>query len=143
MVAAIAPGTKVQLEVLRGGKKMTVPVTLGTLTDDKETVAKLQPSDVEESIGLRVETITPELARSLRLDNAKGVVVSRVTPDSPAAEAGVQRGDVVREVNRQPITDLDSYTEATSRLTPNTPALFLLERRGSSLYVALKPTKEG
>ena len=143
MVAAIAPGTKVQLEVLRAGKKMTVPVTLGTLTDDKETVAKLQPSDVEESIGLRVETITPELARSLRLDNAKGVVVSRVTPDSPAAEAGVQRGDVVREVNRQPVTDLESYADVTSRLTPNTPALFLLERRGSSLYVALKPTKEG
>jgi len=143
MVAAIAPGTKVQLEVLRAGKKMTVPVTLGTLTDDKETVAKLQPPDVEESIGLRVETITPELARSLRLDNAKGVVVSRVTPDSPAAEAGVQRGDVVREVNRQPVTDLESYADATSRLTPNTPALFLLERRGSSLYVALKPTKEG
>ena len=143
MVAAIAPGTKVQVEVLRAGKKMTVPVTLGTLTDDKETVAKLQPSDVEESIGLRVETITPELARSLRLDNAKGVVVSRVTPDSPAAEAGVQRGDVVREVNRQPVTDLESYADATSRLTPNTPALFLLERRGSSLYVALKPTKEG
>jgi serine protease Do len=143
MVAAIAPGTKVQVEVLRGGKKMTIPVTLGTLTDDKEAAAKLQPSDVEESIGLRVETITPELARSLRLDNAKGVVVSRVTPDSPAAEAGVQRGDVVREVNRQPVTDLESYTEATSHLTPNTPALFLLERRGSSLYVALKPTKEG
>ena len=143
LVAAMAPGTKVQVEVVRGGKKMTVPVTLGTLTDDKETVAKLQPSDVEESIGLRVETITPELARSLRLDNAKGVVVSRVTPDSPAAEAGVQRGDVVREVNRQPVTDLESYTEATSHLTPNAPALFLLERRGSSLYVALKPTKEG
>jgi serine protease Do len=143
MVAAIAPGTKVQVEVVRGGKKMTVPVTLETLTDDKEAAAKLQPPDVEESIGLRVETITPELARSLRLDNAKGVVVSRVTPDSPAAEAGVQRGDVVREVNRQPVTDLESYADATSRLTPNTPALFLLERRGSSLYVALKPTKEG
>jgi serine protease Do len=143
MVAAIAPGTKIQVEVWRSGKKMTIPVTLGTLAEDKETVAKLQPSDVEESIGLRVETITPELARSLRLDNTKGVVVAHVAPDSPAAEAGIQRGDIVREVNRQPVTDLDSYTEVTSHLTPNTPALFLLERRGSSLYVALKPSKEG
>ena len=144
MVAAIAPGTKVQVEVLRGGKKMTIPVTLGTLpAEEKEAAAKLQPSDVEESVGLRVEAITPELARSLRLDNTKGVVVSRVTPDSPAAEAGIQRGDIVREVNRQPVTDMESYSEATSHLTPNTPALFLLERRGSSLYVALKPTKEG
>jgi hypothetical protein len=49
----------------------------------------------------------------------------------------------VREVNRQPVTDIESYADVTSRLTPNTPALFLLERRGSSLYVALKPTKEG
>jgi len=143
MVAAIAPGTKVQVEVLRGAKKMTIPVTLGTLAEEKEAAAKLQPSDVEESVGLRVEAITPELARSLRLDNPKGVVVSRVTPDSPAAEAGIQRGDIVREVNRQPVTDMESYTEATSHLTPDTPALFLLERRGSSLYVALKPTKEG
>jgi|RhiMethySRZTD1v2_1073278.scaffolds.fasta_scaffold06475_9 serine protease Do len=143
MVAAIAPGTKVQVEILRGGKKMTIPVNLGTLAEEKEAAAKLQPSDVEESVGLRVEAITPELARSLRLDNTKGVVVSRVAPDSPAAEAGIQRGDIVREVNRQPVTDIESYTEATSHLTPNTPALFLLERRGSSLYVALKPTKEG
>jgi len=49
----------------------------------------------------------------------------------------------VREVNRQPVTDMESYTEATARLTPNSPALFLLERRGNSLYVALKPSKEG
>ena len=143
MVAAIAPGTTVQVEVLRGGKKMTIPVALGTLAEEKEAAAKLQPSDVEESGGLRVEAITPELARSLRLDNGKGVVVSRVAPDSPAAEAGIQRGDIVREVNRQPVTDIESYSEATSHLTPDTPALFLLERRGSSLYVALKPTKEG
>jgi serine protease Do len=143
LVAAIAPGTKIQLEVVRGGKKITIPVTLGTLPEEKEASAKLQPPDVEESLGLRVEAITPEVARSLRLDNAKGVVVARVAPDSPAAEAGIQRGDIVREVNRQPVMDLESYTEATSHLTPNAPALFLLERRGSSLYVALKPSKEG
>ena len=53
---------------------MTVPVTLGTLTDDKEAAAKLQPPDVEESIGLRVETIT-RTGAPVRLDNAKGVVV--------------------------------------------------------------------
>jgi serine protease Do len=143
LVGATAPGTKVQVEVLRSGKKMTIPVTLGTLPEEKEAAAKLQPSDVEESLGLHVEAITPEVARRLRLDNPKGVVVSQVTPESPAAEAGIQRGDIVREVNRQPVTDMDSYTEATAHLTVNSPALFLLERRGNSLYVALKPGKEG
>lgn len=143
LVAANAPGTRVQVEILRNGKKMTIPVTLGTLTDDKEAALKPQQYDIEESLGLRVEPLTPELARRLRLDNPKGVVVSQVIPDSPAAEAGIQRGDIVREVNRQPVTDMESYTEATSRLTPNAPVLFLLERRGNSLYVALKPSKEG
>jgi serine protease Do len=143
MVAAMTPGTKVSVDILRSGKKLTIPVTLGTLAEEKEASAKLQTPDVEESLGLRVEAITPELVRSLRLDNSKGVVVSQVVPDSPAAEAGIRRGDVVREVNRQPVTDMESYTEATSRLTPDSPALFLLERRGSSLYVALKPSKEG
>ena len=69
--------------------------------------------------------------------------MSQVAADSPAAEAGIRRGDIVREVNRQPVTDLESDTVATSRLTSKAPALFLLERRGSSLYVTLKPGKEG
>ena len=143
MVAAMAPGMKVSVEILRGGKKLTIPITLGTLAEEKAASAKLQTPDVEESLGLRVEAITSELARSLRLDNSKGVVVSQVAPDSPAAEAGIRRGDIVREINRQPVTDMESYTEATSHLTANAPALLLLERRGSSLYVALKPSKEG
>lgn len=143
MVAAFSPGTKVTVEVMRNGKSVTLPVILGTLPEEKETVARLQPSDTETSLGLRVKAITPDMARSLKLENPKGVVVSDVAPDSPAAEAGVQRGDVVREINRQPITDLESYTEATSQLVQNEPALFLLERRGSSLYVPLKPGKEG
>src|SRR5215470_14048210 len=143
MVAALAPSTKVSVDILRSGKKLAISVTLGTLEEEKEASAKLQTSNAEESLGLQVEAITPELARSLRLDNSKGVVVSQVAPESPAAEAGIRRGDIVREVNRQPVTDMQSYTEATSRLTPDSPALFLLERRGSSLYVALKPTKEG
>ncbi len=143
MVATLAPGTKVTVEVIRAGKKVTLPVTLGTLPEEKEAAAKPQPSDSEENLGLRVESITPEVARSLKLDNAKGVVVSRVAPDSPAAEAGVQRGDVVREVNQQPITDLESYMDIASHLTPDEPALFLLERRGNSLFLTLKPGKEG
>jgi serine protease Do len=143
MVATLAPGTKVTVEVMRSGKQITIPVTLGTLPEEKEAAVKSQPSDSEESLGLRVESITPEVARSLKLDNPKGVVVSRVAPDGPAAEAGIQRGDVVREVNQQPVTDLESYTDITSHLAPDTPALFLLERRGNNLFVALKPGKEG
>jgi serine protease Do len=144
LVATVAPGSKVEVELLREGKKLTIPVTLGTLEEEpKEAVARLQPSEVEDTLGLRVETITPEMSKALRLDNTRGVVVSQVAPDGAAAEAGIRRGDVVREVNRHPVVDMESYTEATSHLAQDAPVLFLLERRGNSLYVALKPQKEG
>lgn len=145
LVATVAPGTQVDVDIFRGGKKLTIPVKLGTLKDEEaqEKVARLQPSDVEETLGLQVQAITPEIARTLRLENTEGVVVSQVAPEGPAAEAGVRRGDVVREVNRKPVTDMDSYQETTTQLDPESPVLLLLERRGSGIYVALKPRKAG
>jgi serine protease Do len=144
IVATMAPGTKVEVEVIREGERLSIPVTLGTLEDEKrETVARLQPSDVEETLGLQVQPITPDIARALRLGDTKGVVVSQVVPNGPAAEAGIQRGDVVREVNHKPVTDMASYRHATAQLDSEAPVVFLLERRGNGLYVALKPRKMG
>jgi serine protease Do len=145
MVAALAPGTQVDVDILRGGKKLTIPVKLGTLQDEEqqEKAASLRPSDVEETLGLQVQAITPEVARTLRLENTEGVVVSQIAADGPAAEAGVRRGDIIREINRRSVTDMDAYQEATAQLDPVSPVLLLLERRGSGIYVALKPRKAG
>jgi serine protease Do len=145
MVATVAPGTQVDVDLLRGGKKLTIPVKLGTLKDEEsqEKVGRLQPSDVEETLGLQVQAITPEVARRLRLERTDGVVVSQVAPDGPAAEAGVRQGDLIRELNRRPIPDLETYQDATAQLEPESPVLLLLERRGSGIYVALKPRKAG
>jgi serine protease Do len=145
MVATLAPGTQADVDIVRGGKKLTIPVKLGTLKDEEpqEKVARLQPSDVEETLGLQVQALTPEIARRLRLEGTEGVVVSQVAPDGPAAEAGVRQGDIVRELNRKPITDLETYQDATAQLEPESPVLLLLERRGSGIYVALKPRKAG
>jgi serine protease Do len=145
MVAALAPGTQVDVDILRGGKKLTIPVKLGTLQDEEqqEKAASLRPSDVEATLGLQVQAITPEVARTLRLDNTEGVVVSQIAADGPAAEAGVRRGDIIREINRRSVTDMDAYQEATAQLDPESPVLLLLERRGSGIYVALKPRKAG
>ena len=142
MVAAVLPDTKVDVKIVRGGKTLTIPVTLGKMQDDSpETTARLQPSDVEEALGLRVQAITSEVARALRLEGTDGVVVSQIESAGPAAEAGIRRGDVVREINRKLVTDMESYQDAITQLDPDAPVLMLLERRGNGLYVAVKPRK--
>ncbi|WP_089720459.1 DegQ family serine endoprotease [Candidatus Entotheonella palauensis] len=144
LVATMPPGTSATVDIIREGKTLSVPVILGTLEeDDTQAVAKAKPSDVEVSLGLRVEPITPDIATSLKLENTDGVVVSGVDANGPAAEAGLRRGDVVREINRLPISDLDDYETITSNLRTDTTVLLLVERRGSNLYVALKPEEAG
>ena len=144
LVATMPPGTNVTVDVIREGKVLEVPVVLGTLEEDEaQAAAAPKPSEVEVSLGLRVEPITPDIATSLKLENTDGVVVSGVDANGPAAEAGLRRGDVVREINRLPIGDLDDYETVTSNLRTDTTVLLLVERRGSNLYVALKPEEAG
>jgi serine protease Do len=144
LVATMSPGTPATIDIIREGKTLSVPVVLGTLQEDAEqAVAKVKPSEAEVSLGLRVEPITPDIATSLKLENTEGVVVSGVDVSGPAAEAGLRRGDVVREINRLPIRDIDDYETVTAHLRTDTTVLLLVERRGNNLYVALKPGKTG
>ena len=143
-VAVLAPGTTVALEVLRNNARQTIQVVLGTLKDDdKEAVARLQSSDVETALGMRVRDISDEIAQRLRLENIQGVVVTEIDPDGPAAEAGIRPGDIIREVNRKAVTDMAAYEAATSQLEPDVSVLFLVDRRGNNLYVAVKPQHAG
>lgn len=142
LVAVVAPGTTVEVEIIRNGDRMTIPVTLGELEeDDAARIASLEPSSVEELLGLQVEAITEDVARELRTHDDRGVVVTAVADQSPAANAGIQPGDIIREVNRQTVEDLDAYEDATTALEDDEPVLLLLERRGNNLYVALRPEK--
>ena len=142
LVAVVSPGTTVEVEVIRNGERLTIPVTLGELQeDDAARIASLEPSGVEELLGLQVEALDEDMARELRTNDERGVVVTDVAQPSPAAEAGIQPGDIIREVNRQTVDNLDAYEDATAGLEEDEPVLLLLERRGNNLYVALRPEK--
>ena len=134
VVARITPGTTLQLKVVREGKQVSLPITVGELKDN-EIVASGQESE----LGLTAQPITPDIAQSLGLERTEGLVVSSVKPGSPAEEAGLRSGDVITEVNRRPVKNLAEYNQEIARSEKGKPVLFLVRRGQSSLFLALKP----
>jgi len=90
------------------------------------------------ALGVSVAPLTPELASRYRLPkDAHGVIVQEVSPDGRAAEAGIQAGDVIEEVNRQPVQTVDDLRAAV-RKTTDRPLLLLVNRQGSELFVTVR-----
>jgi serine protease Do len=140
LVAATPPYTKVKVDVIRDGKQKTMTVAIGTMP--QEEAGQLLETTMDW--GLTVQDITPELARQLGLNpGEKGVVISGVEPGSPAAEAGLRRGDVIEEVHRRSIQNLDDYNRAIEKAKENKVLLFLVKRGRGTLYVVLEPISKG
>ena len=92
-------------------------------------------------LGLTVQRLTPQMAESLGLDKTEGVVVTDVEPGSAADEAGIRRGDVIMEVDRKPIRNLDEYKKSVAAIRKGRGVLFLVRRGDSTLFLALKPQR--
>ena len=97
-----------------------------------------RPADAHYEL-LTVEPLTPEAKSRLDLPaSTRGVLVGEVDPVGPAARAGIERGDVIEQVNRQPVHSAQEVTSALER-SGNRPALLLINRRGESLFVSATP----
>jgi serine protease Do len=141
VVASTPPGKSVEVVVTRDNKKKTLTVKVGRKRDEgAEEVARGEDKDGAGAnrVGLSVQSLTPETAKKLGLADTGGVVVSYVSPESPAADAGLRRGDVVREINRRAITGVKDYKSAVSSAKSNGEMLFLIRRRESTIYVVVK-----
>jgi len=137
MLVARTPLEKqVTLKILRDKAPMDLPVTIAELQDDETKVASGGDS---EKLGLTVQTLTPEIAENLGVEETKGVVVTAVESGSAADEAGIRRGDVILEVNRQAIDDADGYKGALKKIEKGKNVLFLVRRGDNTIFLALKP----
>ena len=135
MVAAMPVGKTVTLKLFRNGNTITKEVKLGEMVEKTE-VAKA-PS--HKMLGITVQNVTPEIARALGLRDETGVVVSSVEPGSPAETAGLQRGDVIQEVNRNPVKDTQGFLRKIEAAKDGRSILLLVHREESSLFVAVTP----
>jgi serine protease Do len=137
LVAQSPVGDKAAVSVLREGKKKSFTVTLGELPDDP---AKAESGDASKAgWGMTVANISDETARRFQIDREqKGVVITAVESGSPAEQAGIQPGDVIEEINRQPVTSVEAFTKALAN-AKNQETLLLLARRGNfSSFFALR-----
>jgi serine protease Do len=104
-IADLAVGKKATVTLLRDGKEKTVNVKIAK-RGDAEPLAQRKPED-SEKLGIRIAEATPETAKRFgHSESEKGVLVVGVEPGSKAAEAGVRQGDMVKEVNRKPVTSV-------------------------------------
>jgi serine protease Do len=134
-ISMMSPDSNVSLKLLRDGKTMDTSVKLGELPNDGEK-AKAEGESSEKSLdGAKFETLDAQTARQLGLPAAtSGVVVTDISSSSPLASAGMQRGDVIEEVNHQPVKNVAQLEEAVRKAGSN--PLFLVNRQGSTLYIA-------
>jgi serine protease Do len=124
--------------VLRDGAEQTLRLTVGNLSDSQVARASTGDRLMAERLGIGLQELTPELARRLGVKDDNGVVVTEVKPDSPAAQAGLASGDVIREVNRLPVRALEDVEKGMNRGgTEAKQVLLRVERDGNQRYVVV------
>jgi serine protease Do len=139
-VSQSAPGTDVKLEIWRDGKTQDVNVPLGQFPEKAENASSGENSEGALE-GIHVQELTSEIAEQLNLPaGTHGVVVSDIDPASSASSADVQRGDVIQEVNRKPVSSIEQYKQALAG-ADNKPVLLLVNRGGTTHYVDVEPAK--
>jgi serine protease Do len=136
-VGLASPGQDSRVKVWRDGGERTLEVKIGEAPDEREVQQRgSSRGSAPTVLGLDVRPITPEVAQQLNLRTSEGVIVARVDEGSPAAEAGIQRGDVIREINRQRVRSPADYQRITRDAKEGDRLTVLLQRGPMSLYVA-------
>jgi serine protease Do len=136
IVAETGVGKQVPVKVLREGIEKDFLVKIGELKD-KEAAAAAEEG--ETNLGLSTEEITPEMARRYGLQEEDGILVMQVEPGSPADEAGMKRGDIIKEVNRKKIKTMAQFQKAVEKKKSGESILMLVKRGRNSLWIAIKP----
>jgi len=154
LVAQTQLNKQVELEILRDGKPLRVKAQIKEQPIDNQTVGAVprqnqpqpqtprQPNDQETVdsplASIHVDELTPEKARQLDLpQNARGVLVTDVDPDSGVAE--LQKGDVIEEINQQPVASVSDYNKIARSLDPNQPQVLSVCRHRARSFLVLRP----
>ncbi len=138
-IGTMTPGTTVHLKVNRNGEARDVALTLGESPSGKTAAAAPGQAENSPMRGVEVDNLTPDIREQLGLKpDVKGVVVSDVPQGSPAADADLQRGDVIEQINRQNVNSVSDYRRLVEAAGKQTIVL-LVNRQGSTTFMVVQP----
>jgi serine protease Do len=142
-VSEMSPGTKITLGIVRNGKPMTVDVTVGQYHSNSEEAENTSGGEQKGKIGISVGDLTPDARQQANVpENVHGVIVSNVRPGSPADDAGIQPGDVIQEIDRQPVTSANEFVNQVHQEN-GSDILLLVWSKGGSVFVTVHPDQSG
>jgi serine protease Do len=134
-VSSLSPGSNAEIGYIRDGKNETTRIKVEELKSDQ--LAGNQNGRSNEKLGMQLQSLTPDIARQLGSHHTKGAVVVEVAQGSLADEAGIQRGDIILEVNRQPVQSPADF-QSILRNAKDSSLLLVVERQGSEFFVTLQ-----
>ncbi len=132
-----SPGSEVTLGILREGKPLALQVTLGERPSNFSARGSARRPSEGSLRGISVENLTPSIREQLQLPSSiHGVVISDLDPNSPAAQAGLQPGDVIESVNRHPVNAVWDFNRLAAKANEDT--LLTVNRGGNSFFVDIQ-----
>jgi len=136
IVANTPVGKRVDVTVIRSGREKRLKVEVSEMKEEK--VARAEGFATERELGITVQDLTPEIAKHLGLSEKAGVLVSQVKAGSPAYEAGIKRGDIIKEIDRQPIADMNGYRRQMAEIKGKNEILMLIQRGENTFFVVVQ-----
>ncbi len=139
LVTKTVVGTKVPVTVIRDGHEKDLTVTIGEQPETTK-IAKGETGETDYAFaGVAVQDLDRDTAKELGLKGkSQGVVVTKIEPDSGAEKAGLMPGDVIREINRQPVKSVKDFEKVSSGVKKGENVLILINRHGASLFLSAK-----
>ena len=135
-------GEKADIEVVQDGKIINFIIKIGEMPTVEEEGSEFPKEKVfSVQTGLKVETVTSEIAKELELPWVKGLMITEVIPGSSADDMSLQPGDVILEANRTEMSSVDEWEELINKLEPGDTLLLLVFRNGRTYYVPIKVEK--
>jgi serine protease Do len=136
MVASTTVGEKATLVLIRDGKKQNLTVDIGKL-EDEETIIADTETGTSKKLGMSVQELTPKLAGQLGIDETEGLIVTDINSGSAAEEAGIIRGDIILEINREKVENITQYKKALQAAQEKKSILLLIKRDKNTRFVVI------